>query len=564
MKKKLFAFSTLLLAATTVSAQQNVMRVHGTDGSVTIFNVNDVDYVDFEEVAAEEEVTPNLGGASNSYIVTAAGDYYFATTHVDGTSIDGIDHADWLWTENNHGELISNVRYEDGLIHFTASEHKGNAVIAAANAEGTILWIWHIWLTDRPEDKMLNQTVIMDRNLGAVSASPSDGRDTWGLVYQYGRNVPFYYIGDGQEFYPNEAMNQARKFTDVNPVWGDMDWVVSSGERLAGYTIEESMANPMTHMLHKYTSGSIGGYHWAKDSKVKTYVWGNQAITTKTIYDPCPVGYKVPFAEQLDFSTITYDVNDDFDSAHPIPGFYLGDGDDRQWWPNNCGRHYEDGCALYGGYAEGYPDRLFMWTAFAGTYKDVLNTTYTYMPLRVTIANNYDSDPGFNIYNPAMGAGAFGHTIRCVREESNATYAKRYVPEMPASDFTLTLADGTATSLLSETGKREYTILYFNNPDCQACVNIKADMVGSGIVKDAIADNRLSIVSVFTDEDVEMWRSHLDDYPAEWTVAIDKDQQVFRKGLYDMSRTPSLYLIDSNNRIVLADTDLGTIEQVIK
>lgn len=561
MNKKTILSSAMLLAALTASAQQNVMRVHGTDGNVTVFNVDDVEFVDFEEIEEQEEVNPDLGGASNAYIVTAAGDYHFAATHVDGTEITDIDHADWLWAENLTGELINNVYYENGQIHFTATGNEGNAVIAAANASNTIVWIWHIWCTDRPKDKMLNNNKIMDRNLGAVSASPEDGRDTWGLCYQYGRNVPFFYIGDNQEFYPNEAMNQARQFTDVNPVWGDMDWTVSSGERLAGYTIEESMANPMTHMLHKYVSGSVGGYHWAKDTKVKSYIWGSKSKTTKTNYDPCPVGYKVPFAEQLDFSTLTYDTDHYYNEQRPIPGFYL-EGD--QWWPNNCGRHYEDGCALYGGLAENTPDRLFLWTAYADSYTDVINTSYSYLPLRILVANEYGAPTTYKVYNPIAGAGAFSHAVRCIREESNGAFAKRYEHDMTAEDFTLTMADGRESSLLSETSKSQYTLLYFNNPGCHACVNIKNDMVNSNVVKKALESKKLSIVSVFTDEDADMWRSHLNEYPAEWTVAIDADQQVFRKGLYDMSRTPALYLIDSNNRIVLADTDLGTIEQVIR
>lgn len=69
---------------------------------------------------------------------------------------------------------------------------KGNAAIAAKDAEGTILWSWHIWLTDKPKDQAYNNGAgtMMDRNLGATSATPGDA-GALGLLYQWGRKDPF-------------------------------------------------------------------------------------------------------------------------------------------------------------------------------------------------------------------------------------------------------------------------------------------------------------------------------------------------------------------------------------
>ena len=91
-------------------------------------------------------------------------------------------------------DLISGVCYKNGYLIFeTASTFKeGNAVIAVKDKSGKILWSWHIWMTDEPDECVYanNAGVMMDRNLGATSATPGDV-GVHGLLYQWGRKDPF-------------------------------------------------------------------------------------------------------------------------------------------------------------------------------------------------------------------------------------------------------------------------------------------------------------------------------------------------------------------------------------
>lgn len=74
-------------------------------------------------------------GVANCYMVHTAGTYSFRTRRIDNTPIQNIAKADWLWvsrvgaSENN--ELISDISYADGMISFTATANRGNALIAA-------------------------------------------------------------------------------------------------------------------------------------------------------------------------------------------------------------------------------------------------------------------------------------------------------------------------------------------------------------------------------------------------------------------------------------------------
>lgn len=79
-------------------AAQDVLRLHGTDGSVTEVPLSGVEYVDFV-VAAPAPADPDLGGQSNCYIVSEPGTYHFEASFVDGGLVDNVERATWLWRE---------------------------------------------------------------------------------------------------------------------------------------------------------------------------------------------------------------------------------------------------------------------------------------------------------------------------------------------------------------------------------------------------------------------------------------------------------------------------------
>jgi hypothetical protein len=62
--------------------------------------------------------------------------------------------ASILWQSER--SLLSGVKLKNNYIYFTLNGSDntplvpGNAVIAAYNDAGTIVWSWHIWVTDDP------------------------------------------------------------------------------------------------------------------------------------------------------------------------------------------------------------------------------------------------------------------------------------------------------------------------------------------------------------------------------------------------------------------------------
>ena len=226
--------------------------------------------------------TDFIDDPANCYIVASEGDYSFSAVKGNSSeSVGDVVSAEVLWesfgtgTAPSKGSLVSDVSYWNGRICFHATDKKGNALIAAKDASGNILWSWHIWLTDKPADQTYDTNagagVWMDRNLGATSATPGDV-EALGLMYQWGRKDPF----------PGMAgtTSTTRAATSVK-----MPDSVASTSTTG--TVAYTIAHPTTFI--SYTDDAGSRYDW-KYSKDDTLWSGSE----KTVYDPCPAGYRLP------------------------------------------------------------------------------------------------------------------------------------------------------------------------------------------------------------------------------------------------------------------------------
>ena len=220
--------------------------------------------------------------SANCYIVSQTGLYKFKTVKGNSsTSVGSVASASILWetfgtsTTPELCELIQGVCYKDSYIAFQTADtfKEGNAVVAAKDASGNILWSWHIWLTDQPQgQKYYNGAgTMMDRNLGATSATPGEV-GALGLLYQWGRKDPF--LGSS-----SISSSTTAKSTILWPS------PVSTSSSLG--TVSYVVANPTT-----FVKASSSPYDWHYSSRDNT-LW-TASDKTKSIYDPCPAGWRVP------------------------------------------------------------------------------------------------------------------------------------------------------------------------------------------------------------------------------------------------------------------------------
>ncbi len=290
-------------------------------------------YAIFQWGISADVTDMSTAGTANSYIVSNAGYYKFKTVKGNSNeSIGTVAYADVLWetfgtdVTPNVGDLISDISYSNDYITFrTGITYKeGNALVAAKDENGTILWSWHIWFTDKPKDHVYNNNAgtMMDRNLGATAATPGDV-GALGLLYQWGRKDPFL----GSSSISSSVQAQSTMETWPTPVSSD----ASNG------TIEYATSNPTTFIT--YNDNNYDWYYTGTEDTDNTR-WQS----SKGMYDPCPVGYRVPdggengiwstaFGSSAYFNEDAYDdINKGFDFGTSETYRHLTD-EETCWYP---------------------------------------------------------------------------------------------------------------------------------------------------------------------------------------------------------------------------------------
>ena len=326
---------------------------------------------------------------SNCYIVSEAGAYKFQTVKGNSSeSVGSVAKAEVLWESfgtdetPSVGDLVSNASYNDGYITFeTASTFReGNAVIAAKDASCKILWSWHIWLTDQPQGQTYynGAGTMMDRNLGATSATPGEV-GVLGLLYQWGRKDPF--LGSS-----SISSNTVAQSTN--------SWPSAVESNSSCGTIAYATAHPTT-----FIKRNDENYDWYYTGSSSTD--DSRWQSSKTIYDPCPVGWRVPdgvvWSKALGSSEYFIDESL-YNSSNEGMNFYSKFGSSSSiWYPASGYRDNRDG----GLYDVGY----------YGIYWS---------------ASPYGNDSNYAYYLDFNGSGyvgpssyyfrAFGFAVRCLQE----------------------------------------------------------------------------------------------------------------------------------------------------
>ena len=231
----------------------------------------------------------------------------------------------------------------DSYLTFTIDKNKlqnGNAVVAVTNATGTVMWSWHLWFTPKSSLKTIPFTSVsstynfMTDNLGwkytkwtgglkrevvvkieqqaetgekktatiTLKQAPGNNvREGYGNLYQWGRKDP---LPGTDNFYPNTAPNIGYKFNDGYAIVGDQvaDYTNPANiQRMEKRTIGLSIREPGI-MLPKVGGGKLS---WTNHQYINLWSADNDKMYesetpikngVKTIYDPSPVGFKVPDA----------------------------------------------------------------------------------------------------------------------------------------------------------------------------------------------------------------------------------------------------------------------------
>ena len=337
-----------IVGSDTRTRYYNISNIVGTDISGNYYTI------DFEVCDPVESYTDlSAMDPANCYVVAAPGNYTFNADIAGngrlpypetGTTIMGVDPKnliqdgkkyaiDWLWASGlsfdavKSGDMtdtevvkqiINNVGLtgEKGEVSIglaagsTMKTLSGNVLLALyeVNTDGTagdIVWTWHLWL-GMPEAQhykfpatnmdwvFTNEDwYMLDRNIGAESNELGNPRST-GLYYQRSRKEPMIGFGNVQGS-TNWTENQIPTYRNTAVFGGRAAW--TGGMTYSNYN---TLKYPMALMtgIPSQTSTSEYYYAWSssKDAKNENDITND----TKSMFDPCPSGYRMPTVREWD------------------------------------------------------------------------------------------------------------------------------------------------------------------------------------------------------------------------------------------------------------------------
>lgn len=391
---------------------------------------------------AQLAVDLSKAGLANCYVANTNGSYMFrADVKGNGSSLDGksgyikasgleitgVAKAVLLWESRQDGDRSMTYEIIDGTpvyngkyVKFNTGRSEGNAVIAVVDIDGYVLWSWHIWVTDLPIDTHDHKDVkgnvvaqIMDRNLGALNNIPMDVRNR-GMFYQMGRKDPFVPCRSPYKDIDSgnvpECNQPNYEIGDGIGEWQLSDEFKSMPMQSAPGNVPYSVENPMRFLYPFYSNT----YTWfvygdnAQELTLQSGLWGEEK---KTIFDPCPAGYRVP--------------GDGVWGSLSIEGYIKTAGLDEEYDENGVNPEYawnrEDGCGrVWRTTGDFYP-------MVGNIYQTSLSTTpYNYCSGQTFYLTSHESPIKssywyVSAFNGNWGrydtrAQVFSGQVRCVKE----------------------------------------------------------------------------------------------------------------------------------------------------
>ena len=240
--------------------------------------------------------------------------YIYENEDEDGNNLSA-QKAELLWQDVK--DLVTDVQLtnEGKALQFKVNKNvieQGNAVIAISDSEGTIMWSWHIWVTDynpyEKEDNFFNRylgfcyndTKIYDPRTVTLrfEQEGTDEQAELTITQTEHRiedgNCPFYQFGRKDPMLPGTTSTAEA----VNKTWYNAQGTASTEIKTVGEEYDTGndviiycMKNPDKFCVARWMDFEYYN-NWATndkqgESKTKT-------TSVKTVYDPSPAGYQVP------------------------------------------------------------------------------------------------------------------------------------------------------------------------------------------------------------------------------------------------------------------------------
>lgn len=162
-----------------------------------------------------------------------------------------------------------------------------------------------------------------------------------------------------------------------------------------------------------------------------------------------------------------------------------------------------------------------------------------------------DTGHYIDFLNALLSVDSIPFSIREIEEE-RLRIASLNRPGIIATDFKFIDRDGKHDSLHNINGNK--TLLIFFDPECSHCSAILNYIAKNPRINSAINDERLTVVAIYAEGKKDVWENAKGAMPSAWKIGYDMSD-ILDNELYDLPAMPTLYLLDSDKRVLLKDPD---------
>ena len=288
----------------------------------------------------------------------------------NGGANSGVNGAEVVWADAANLVSSLSIAHDGGnaFLDFEVKEsdiQSGNAVVAVTKGSGaskTVVWSWHLWFAPKDALDKIPVTNHQGKVYNFTKETLGWKPTQWsGSTYDKARTVKVKVVqtikngGVAQETVINITQNpgsvkqgattlyqfgrkDAFPGVDASKLAANSHFTANAGDNM-------SIENGIQHPDNFYTWGSSWysapptGYSyynlWSADNTVTGgYNQGNDNPVVKTVYDPCPVGFKMPANNAFTGFTTT-GLNSTSQSEMNVDGT-----DNWQTYQNNFGHNF--------------------------------------------------------------------------------------------------------------------------------------------------------------------------------------------------------------------------------
>ena len=173
----------------------------------------------------------------------------------------------------------------------------------------------------------------------------------------------------------------------------------------------------------------------------------------------------------------------------------------------------------------------------------------------LTLAEKYLYDPNSPYRNDEryLLFLQYAATHQLADYTTNPRYQKHYAMVQKnrvghkATDFPYTTQAGEVGHLYGV--QSQYILLFFHDPNCEECQLVKQQLASQHA---HFAQKGVQVVAVYIDDEVEAWQKA--QYPSAWLSVYAPE--IDKQDLYDVKALPTLYLLNTQKRVLLKDVRL--------